>query len=148
MAQLDGHRPFKTSTEDIKKMPVNVTLEQLSGDYAVCLLGATTPVPDWAAGDGFVNVSRGDDELSIVCRADRVPEDVECEAGWTAFKLTGKFAFDETGIVLSVIRPLSSNGLGVFVVSTFHRDYLLVKTAELSNAVQGLSEAGHFVTLQ
>lgn len=133
-------------------MPINVTLEQLPGDYAVCLLGAKAAVPTWTDGEGFVSVSRGDDELSIVCRADRVPNDIEYqagweyEAGWTAFKLTGKFAFDETGIVLSVIRPLSGNGLGVFVVSTFHRDYLMVKTTNLPDVIEHLRKAGHSVS--
>ena len=124
-------------------MAVTVDLEVLEGEYAVCLLPADQPAPDWVRGEGFSNVSYCDDELSIVCRSDRVPSDIEHEGEWTAMKLTGSFAFDETGVVLSVVRPLSEEGLGVFVVSTFKRDYLLVKTNDLAKAKAALSAAGH-----
>lgn len=62
-----------------------------------------------------------------------------------AFKLEGPFAFDETGIVLSVIRPLSENRLGIFVVSTFDGDHLLVKAADQVAARRFLVEAGHIL---
>ncbi len=124
-------------------MAVTVDLEILDGEYAVSLLPADQAAPEWVHGEGFSNLSYCDDELSIVCRRDRVPPDVEHEGEWTAMKLTGSFAFDETGVVLSVVRPLSEDGLGVFVVSTFNRDYLLVKTKDLARAKASLSAAGH-----
>ena len=55
----------------------------------------------------------------------------------------GPFAFGATGIVLSVVRPLSLGGLGVFVVSTYDGDHLLLKTQDLPAAVQLLEAAGH-----
>ncbi len=124
-------------------MAVAVDLEALDGGYAVSLLPVDQPAPDWVLGEGFSNISYCDDELSIVCRNDRVPPDVEHEGGWTAIKLTGAFAFDETGVVLSVVRPLSEDGLGVFVVSTFKRDCLLVKSTDLAQAKTALTAAGH-----
>jgi len=53
--------------------------------------------------------------------------------------------FGETGIVLSVIRPLSENGLGVFVISTFNGDYLLLKQQEAETARVLLLGAGQEV---
>lgn len=132
-------------------MPLSIDLRALPGDYAVCRLPADATLPAWVAGPGFVNVSFCDDELSIVCRRDRVPADAtsvlpddgRCDDGWTALKLTGTFAFDETGVVLAVVRPLSEAGLSVFVVSTFERDYLLVRSADLTAAHALLTGAGH-----
>ena len=65
-----------------------------------------SPIPAWADGEGFVSISRSDDELSIVCRAERIPSGVKQDTGWTCYKFIGPFAFDETGIVASVIGPL------------------------------------------
>ena len=124
-------------------MPATVEMELLDGGYAVTLLPPGTPVPDWVAGPGFVNISHCRDELSIVTPADRVPDGVETDKDWRALKLTGSFDFDQPGIVLSVVRPISEAGLAVFVVSTFHRDYLLVRTDSLEEVRNVLTEAGH-----
>lgn len=122
-----------------------VRLKEIPGDYAVARLAPGEAIPAWADGDGFVSISRTDDELSIVCLQDRTPTDVRSDRGWACLKLVGPFAFDETGIVLSVIRPLSENGIGIFVVSTFDGDHLLLQRQNLDNAKTLLRNAGHIV---
>jgi hypothetical protein len=126
-------------------MAPSIKLRQLTGAYAVSRLNADNPFPDWADGPGFVTLTRTDDELSIVCLQDRVPETVKQDRDWTCFKFIGPFAFGETGIVLSVVRPLSENGIGIFVASTFDGDHLLVKSEDVAAALRLLSAAGHRV---
>ena len=123
--------------------PHSITLEQASGEYAVSRLDAAAPIPDWADGEGFVSISRSQQELSIVCAAARVPPGTVSEREWRCWRFVGPFAFGATGIVLSVVRPLSLGGLGVFVVSTYDGDHLLLKTQDLPAAVQLLEAAGH-----
>lgn len=122
-----------------------ITLERASGEYAVSRLDATAAIPPWADGPGFVTISRSAFELSIVCLAERVPAGTACEGNWGCLRFVGPFAFGATGIVLSVVRPLSEGGLGVFVVSTFDGDHILLKEADLPNAVRLLEEAGHIL---
>jgi uncharacterized protein len=124
-------------------MTARVKLRVLDGAYGVARLQASEAIPAWADGGGFVNISRTDDELSIVCREERIPRDVRSDTGWSCLKLQGPFAFDETGIVLSVIEPLSTNEIGIFVVSTFDGDHLLVKSNDLEKALDLLANAGH-----
>jgi len=124
-------------------MAARVRLKQLPGLYAISRLEAEDGIPGWADGPGFVSISRTEDELSVVCLQDRVPASVTQDRDWVAFKFEGPFAFGETGIVLSVIRPLSENGLGVFIVSTFDGDHLLVKAADQVAARSHLAGAGH-----
>ncbi|KJF67340.1 ACT domain-containing protein [Rhizobium nepotum] len=124
-------------------MTARVKLRVLDGAYGVARLQASDAIPAWADGGGFVSISRTDDELSIVCREDRIPRDVRSDAGWSCLQLQGPFAFDETGIVLSVIEPLSTNEIGIFVVSTFDGDHLLVKSNDLEKALDLLANAGH-----
>lgn len=122
---------------------VSVTLKELPGDYAVARLPRGSAIPDWADGEGFVSIGRTEDELSVVCLAVRVPDGVRSDAGWTVYKFEGPFEFTETGIALSVIRPLSEEGISIFLVSTFDTDYLLIKTADRERAGPLLVAAGH-----
>jgi len=124
-------------------MASRITLKALTDAYGVARLEPSDPIPAWADGGGFVSISRSDDELSIVCRQDRIPSDARMDGGWSCLKLQGPFAFDETGIVLSVIAPLSTNGIGIFVVSTFDGDHLLVKATDFEKTCALLVEAGH-----
>lgn len=126
-----------------RKRQPSVTLEQLPGDYAVARLGRGEQVPAWADGEGFVSISRSDEELSVVCRSDRMPASVRDDSGWTCIKFRGPFAFDETGIALAVIRPLSEADIGIFLVSTFDTDYLLIKSGNVARARELLVQAGH-----
>lgn len=124
-------------------MTAKIRLKRLRRLYAISRLEPGDAIPGWADGPGFVSITRTDDELSIVCLQDRVPDAVRHDSDWVAFKFEGPFAFGETGIVLSVIRPLSENGLGIFVVSTFDGDHLLVKATDQAAARRLLAEAGH-----
>lgn len=124
-------------------MAVQVKLRQLNGTYGIARLEAADRIPPWADGGGFVSISRSDDELSIACLQERIPAAVKQDGDWACFKFEGPFAFGETGIVLSVIRPLSESGIGIFVVSTFDGDHLLVKTADVAMSRKLLTGAGH-----
>lgn len=121
----------------------SIQLRQLQGTYAISRLEPGSAIPEWADGPGFVSISRSDDELSIACLQERVPATCQTDSNWVCLKFIGPFAFGETGIVLSVIRPLSEAELGVFVVSTFDGDHLLLKEADATAGIRILTEAGH-----
>ena len=120
-------------------------LSVLQGDYAVSQLEPDAPVPDWAWRGELVSVSKTRDELSILCISSSVPDDVHCERGWAALKLEGPFDFALTGILVSVLEPLRVAEIGIFAVSTFDTDYVLVKRTNLERAIAALRKAGHDV---
>ena len=124
-------------------MGLSITL--LRGDYTVCRLEPHQPVPDWAWTGEFVSLTRTGDELSIVCDAKAVPDGVKLEAGWACLKLQGPFAFELTGILSRVLAPLHDAGVGIFAVSTFDTDYVLLKRVQLRAGVAALEAAGHTV---
>jgi hypothetical protein len=121
------------------------TFQVLPGRFSVLRLAPDTPVPQWAIAGDFFSITKTDDELSIVCRQGLAPADVTCSANWSCLKLVGPFAFDETGIVASVTTVIANAGIGVFVVSTFDGDHLLVKAADFHAAVSALKDNGHVV---
>lgn len=119
-------------------------LAQLPGRYAVCRLPADAGTPAWADGE-FVCVTRTVEELSVVCREDAVPEGVRCERGWRCLRVAGTLDLSLVGVLASLLVPLAEAGVGVFCVSTFDTDYLLVREADVDRAMPALREAGHRV---
>jgi hypothetical protein len=121
---------------------MNLTLELLADNFAICRLEPSVPIPDWTHGD-FVSITRTGDELSIVCRQDRVPGDVKAEYSWRCLRIAGNLDFSLVGVIASLTSVLAGAGISVFVISTFDRDFLLVKESDLKKAVAVLEEAGH-----
>ncbi|MET3828372.1 hypothetical protein ABIC16_004127 [Sphingomonas sp. PvP055] len=131
----------------MRKASLSLKLRFVPGQYAVARLAADSTIPDWASGPGFHAIVRADDELTIVCSADVVPDEVEAEREWACLRTVGPFAFQAAGVVLTLIAPLSSNGIGVFVVCTFDGEHLLIKEGDRRKAVELLVANGHqFVT--
>jgi hypothetical protein len=124
-------------------MSLKIKLKQLEGIYAIAQLSQMDTIPDWVDGEGFVNITRTDDELSLVCLENRIPAHVKVDSGWKCFKFLGPFPFDAAGVILTVIRPLSENGIGIFVVATFNGDVLLLKSEDVEIAKTLLLAAGH-----
>jgi len=120
-------------------------LQLLPGEFAVCRLPPTEPVPAWAGSAVFSSVTRTSDELSIICPATSVPTNVKAERDWRVFKFQGPFAFTETGILASVLAPLATAKIGILAIATFDTDYVLVKTERLEDALRTLAAAGHKV---
>ena len=119
-------------------------LTRLPETYAVARSGPATPVPDRILdGPGFRTVSRTADELSVVAPEAEIAGMDKVDGGWTCFKLHGPFAFDEVGIVAGLSRPLAEAGVGIFVISTFDTDYILVKDPDAAAALW--REEGHTI---
>jgi hypothetical protein len=120
------------------------TLISLDDLFAVCRLAGDSPVPTWATGS-FVSITRTAEELSIVCRAEDVPEGVRCERGWRCLRVAGALDFALVGVLTSLLAPLADAGIPVFAASTFDTDYLLVKEDRWDVAVEALRREGHRV---
>lgn len=115
----------------------------LPGTFAVVRLPPDAEVPQAALVPPFHSVTRTPDELSLVCPDHAVPEGARAEAGWAVLVLAGPFPFELTGILSSVLAPLAAAGVGIFAMSTFDTDYVLVKRERLDEAVAALVAAGH-----
>jgi len=124
---------------------MTLTLTRLTGDYAITRLPEDAPIPDWADGVGLVSITRALDELSVVCLSDRVPTGLDTANGWTALRVDTLAALDTAGVVRDAVTPVSNAGLGVFVISSYLRDHLLIRTADAPRAMAVLAVAGHTI---
>jgi len=121
----------------------NLRFSFLEGKFAICRLPHEAAIPPWALDGGFTSVTRAPDELSIVCRENRIPAGVQAETDWVCFKLEGPFPFSQTGILASFVQPLSDNAIPIFAISTYDTDYVLIKEAFQGRALGALKAAGH-----
>jgi hypothetical protein len=116
---------------------------QLMDTYLIVRLSIDVPIPGWATKGEFTSITRTADELSIVCAIENVPESVKSGPRWICLKLEGPFPFSQTGVLLSFIEPLSSNGIPIFAISTYDTDYVLVQEEFAASALAALRKAGH-----
>ena len=103
-------------------------------------------VPAWASTGPLSAVIRTPEELTIVCSQTAVPGALQCDLNWLAFKLEGPLPFSMTGVLASLLGPLASGSIPVFVVSTFDTDYILVKADQAQRAGEIFKAEGHKVT--
>ncbi len=122
-----------------------VLLKRQFGDYTIAQLPVLAPIPTWCDGVGFVNITRGDDELSVICLKERVPATVTREGEWGCFKVDGSALSGEAANAVSVVKRISEVGIDVLAISTFDGTYLLIQSHEVTAAVDLLTAGDHCV---
>ena len=70
---------------------------------------------------------------------------VEREDGWKGFYIEGGLDFSLVGILSKLSGILAENGIGIFAVSTYNTDYILVKQENFDRAMKLLADAGYTV---
>ena len=133
------------SASGTSRSPLPVTLDVLPGRLAVCRLAPDAPLAPWMGEGPLTSVTRTDAELSVVCAEAAVPEGVRAERGWRALRVRGPLAFEMTGVLAALARPLAESDVPIFVLSTFDTDVLMVRADRLAEAVGALRDAGHEV---
>ena len=117
-----------------------LTLQILPHQLTVC------KVPDLSgfAMSGLVFIGHTDSELSLVCQTNKTPANtVAREDGWRAMRVVGTLDFSLTGILSGIATALADAEIGIFAVSTYDTDYILVKQENLDRAVEALKKAGY-----
>lgn len=123
------------------------TLSVQPGPLAICRLPADAPVPPVPEQAHPLHVvTRTPDELSIVCAEADVPDGAIADGGWRALTLAGPFDLTTAvGVLVAVLQPLADAGVGIFAISTYDTDHVLVRGQHLEAAVAALRGAGHEV---
>lgn len=115
-------------------------IKLIPGAFAVCRLNEL-PVP--GAANDFWFAARTDEEISLVCRQERVPPDAAAvEHDWRALRIEGVLDFSLTGILAGITALLAARQIALFAISTYNTDYILVKSPQLDAALAALKEGG------
>jgi len=98
---------------------------------------------------GLYFIGNTDSELSLVCETDKAPTNtIAREDGWRAMRIVGQLDFSLTGILSGIAAVLADAQVGIFAVSTYDTDYILVKRENLDRAAEALKAAGYGINAQ
>lgn len=118
-------------------------LKKLPYDLTVCKVES---VADIDLDAGFFFVGKTDEELSLVCRTEDTPaRTTERDDGWKGFRIEGVLEFSMIGILSKLSGVLAENEIGLFAVSTYNTDYILVKEENFEKALDALAAEGYTV---
>ena len=116
-------------------------LKKLEYDLTVCKVETITDIDKTM---DFFFVGKTDDEISLVCKTDDTPKKAtDRDDGWKGFRIQGILDFSLIGILSKLTGILAENNIGIFAVSTFNTDYILVKAENFERALSVLSEEGY-----
>ena len=118
-------------------------LKKLDHKLTVCKV---TEISDIDMGADFYFIGKTDEELSLVCRTEDAPQStVERDDGWRGFRIQGVLDFSLIGILSKLSGILADHGIGIFAVSTYNTDYILVKEDNYDRALTVLSSEGYSI---
>jgi hypothetical protein len=120
---------------------MRLEIEVIDQKVSVCKLPDLSQVP---FEDAFCFLGKTDGEQSLVCATEHVPENaLEEVSGWRMFRIKGTLDFSLIGILANISAVLAERKIGLFVVSTYDTDYILVKQEQLQDALDALAAVGH-----
>ena len=117
---------------ELKKTPYDLTVCKVADASALDLT------------KDFYFIGKTDEELSLVIPTEETPaETTERDDGWRAFRIQGVLDFSLIGILSKISGLLADAKIGIFAVSTYNTDYVLVKKENYDQALAVLADAGY-----
>ncbi len=118
-------------------------LKKIEHKLTVCKVFGTSDINMNA---DFYFIGKTDEELSLVCKTEDTPQNtIERDDGWRGFRIQGVLDFSLIGILSKLSGILTANKIGIFAVSTYNTDYILVKEENYERALTVLASEGYTV---
>ena len=119
-------------------------LKRIKHKLTVCKVSESS---DINMNTDFYFIGKTDEELSLVCKTEDTPQNtVERDDGWRGFRIQGVLDFSLIGILSKISGILAEHKIGIFAISTYNTDYILVKEENYERALTVLASEGYTVT--
>lgn len=93
-------------------------------------------------------IGKTDEENSLVCLTKDVPANTtQRDDHWMAFRIQGELDFSLIGILSKISGLLAENEIGIFAISTYNTDYILVKSHNYQRAIEVLENDGYQIIM-
>lgn len=116
-------------------------LKKLEYDLTVCKVKSEEDID---LSKDFYFIGKTDEEISLVCATKDTPaQTTERDDGWKGFRIQGVLDFSLIGILSKISTILADNKIGIFAVSTYNTDYILVKEENFDRALEVLAKEGY-----
>ena len=106
-------------------------LKRIEYKLTVCKVADISEI-DWLADFYFVGKDTPD-------------KTTERDDGWRGFRIQGVLDFSLIGILSKLSGILAENHIGIFAVSTYNTDYILVKEENFERALEVLASKGYTI---
>ena len=118
-------------------------IKRINQDFTISKLNKLAEID---FGGEFFFIGKTDEEISLVCVTEFVPQDViQREDGWKAFRIQGVLDFSLVGILSKISTLLADNEIGIFAISTFNTVYILTKAENYEKTIALLNENGYTI---
>ena len=118
-------------------------LKRIDHKLTVCKVTETSNI---VFDTDFCFIAKTDEELSLVCKTEDTPQNtVERDDGWRGFRIQGVLDFSLIGILSKLSGILAEHKIGIFAVSTYNTDYILVKEENYEKALAALASEGYTI---
>ena len=118
-----------------------MVLRTLPFELSVCKVSDTSAID---LNEDFYFIGKTDEEISLVCKTSCVPAVTTArDDGWKGFRIVGVLDFSLIGILSKISSILAENKIGIFAVSTYNTDYILVKKENFERALEVLAGEGY-----
>ncbi|MBQ9023416.1 MAG: ACT domain-containing protein [Clostridia bacterium] len=118
-------------------------LKRIAYKLTVCKVSDVSAIDTTA---DFYFIGKTDEEISLVCKTEDTPsKTTERDDGWRGFHIQGVLDFSLIGILSKLSGILAENQIGIFAVSTYNTDYILVKEENFGRALEVLASEGYTV---
>ncbi|WP_160687240.1 ACT domain-containing protein [Clostridium sp. C2-6-12] len=121
------------------------SMKLLNEKYSVCRLNKNNTIPTWAMQGDFFSITKTEDELSIVCLQENIPNNIKCEKDWRILKVEGPLDFSLVGILASISSLMAEAQISIFALSTYDTDYILAKENKIEAAICALTKNNYYV---
>ncbi len=119
-------------------------LQRLPQAFSVCKLAS---LQQGIYEQGLFFLGKTDEEISLVCETQYKPSNCTAEEdGWRGFRIKGELDFSLIGILSKISTILAEAKVGIFAVSTYNTDYILVKEEQFQAACEQLEKQGMKLT--
>jgi uncharacterized protein len=113
--------------------------------YAIARFSPGEKVSMDYARPGFFSLTKTDEEISLVCEQSEIPEGVRAEQHRRLLRIESVITFELTGVLCALAEPLADAEIGIFAISSYDTDYILIADHDIERAIVVLENAGHKV---
>lgn len=122
---------------------MKLELKKIEYNLTVCKIRNISDIDMTSA---FYFIGKTDEEISLVCKTEDTPaKTIERDDGWKGFRIQGMLDFSLIGILSKLSGILAEHKIGIFAVSTYNTDYILVKEENFERALKVLALEGYVI---
>lgn len=125
--------------KELKKIIQKSFFEVIEGNFIYAKVSA------YPQGAGHFMIAQDDDEITVVTWAENLEKLSLIEKNKENYALIAlhvSVPFYSVGFLAAVTRAIAAREMDILIVSTYSKDYILVKQAELEKATLALKELG------